>query len=349
MWSSRIHITCSILGSQGLPSYRPARNINRLPERSVPRTIMKNNLDEFAKIMGRCGVVWSFNSLGKNLSSPNPCLTFPCHDCCSIVLQISRNFTCKRHNNHNNHTNDQPTKDAIQEAAFSKRMQPTSHRNSNLILNESPQAHLAVTSSAKNVFGVAFLRNFWGPNIFLQWPTLQRKGIGNYRKLLKGILLVQRWSEAARLAKKHLYCGLLCRLCLSCLSRLSMLCCMDIKKQCFNAWNNLKLRSLPHRLGCPTVCVASSKTRIASWSTSSMVSLTILQFTRWHLDFAAHCKRCQKTPEPLSVLQRLKNKLLPSKVSMSMLCSTCWQWIISFQKISKNPKHFSICVTNMQE
>lgn len=60
----------------------------------------------------------------KNLSSPNPCLIFPCHDCCSIVLQISTS-TCKRHN------------DAIKEAAFSKRMQPTSHRNSNLILHES--------------------------------------------------------------------------------------------------------------------------------------------------------------------------------------------------------------------
>ena len=85
----------------------------------------------------------------KNLSSPNPCLIFPCHDCCSIVLQISTS-TCKRHN------------DAIKEAAFSKRMQPTSHRNSNLILHESSRlpTHLALTSSAKNVFGVAVLSIF---------------------------------------------------------------------------------------------------------------------------------------------------------------------------------------------
>lgn len=29
------------------------------------RTIMKNNLDKFAKRKGRCGVLWSFNSMGK--------------------------------------------------------------------------------------------------------------------------------------------------------------------------------------------------------------------------------------------------------------------------------------------
>lgn len=29
------------------------------------RTIMKNNVDKFAKRKGRCGVLWSFNSMGK--------------------------------------------------------------------------------------------------------------------------------------------------------------------------------------------------------------------------------------------------------------------------------------------
>ena len=157
------------------------------------RTIMKNNLDKFAKRKGRCGVLWSFNSLGKkpvftqsmsNLSMP--WLLFNHAPNLNFHMQAQRRH--QRGGLFEAH--------AVHAAHQSQEQQPY------LAWVVPGQPILHWQALQRMCLALRFCLFFEDPNIFPQWPTLQRKGTGNDRKLLKDFFLLQRWSKATKLTKE---------------------------------------------------------------------------------------------------------------------------------------------------
>lgn len=271
------------------------------------RRIMKNNLDKFAKRKSRCGVLWSFNSLGKK-----PVFTQSMSNLSMPWLLFNR---APNLNFHTQAAQRRHQRGGLFEAHAAHQSQEQQPYLAWVVPGPKPILHSQALQ--RMCLGLRFCLFFEDRTSSLSDPPCREKEQEMTGSYSKKFFFCSVGAKPRSQQKKHLYCGL------QCLSRL----CFFAWTSRNSAWNILKLRRLPHPLGCPTVCVASSRTRIASWSTSSMVSLTILP---WHLDFATS-QTMSKHTRGLWVFSK------GSKSNSSRVQSPCFvQHVDNF--LSKNPR-----------